>query len=44
MEIVPNRKVQETLRDAFKLPPLPPVDLQAFKEIHTFYGRSYASS
>ena len=44
MAIIPRKKLQDTLREIFKLPPLPPVDLQAFKDLHVFFGKSYSSS
>ena len=44
MELYPNKKIQETLRAIHVHPPLPPTDLEKFKEITAFFGKSYAAS
>ena len=38
MAIIPRKKVQDTLKEIFK-----PVDLQAIKDIHVFFGKPYSS-
>ena len=44
MEIFTNTKVKETLEGIFKLPQLPPLDLQKCKQALLNQGRSFTTN